>query len=171
MSDLFHHNLPLGFIKRAFETMRKAHWHTFQILAKRFARPKELAPSLLWPPNVWIGVELPRYYFRMADLQALPSSIRFLSCEPLLGDLPDLPLNGIHWVIVGGELGPSTRPMKAKWVEKVCAQCVRAGLPFFFEKWGGVQKWRHERLLKGCEYNEFPTPMSGMLGNLMSQRR
>jgi protein gp37 len=162
MSDLFHEKVPLLFITRVFETMQKAHRHTFQILTKRSARLRELAPSLPWPPNVWMGisVELSRYYSRIHDLSAVPAAVRFLSCEPLLGALPDLPLDGIHWVIVGGEFGPGARPMKGEWAENIRAQCARAGAAFFLKQWGGVQKWRHGRLLNGREYNEYPVSSS-----------
>jgi protein gp37 len=158
MSDLFHEKVPFEFIARVFETMEQAQWHTFQILTKRSARLRELAASLPWPPNVWMGVsvELPRYYFRIADLQRVPAHIRFLSCEPLLGALPDLPLDGIHWVIVGGESGPGARPMKAEWAEDIRSQCAGKGVAFFFKQWGGVQKWRTGRLLNGREYSEYP---------------
>ncbi len=161
MSDLLHEKVPLEFIERVFETMQRARWHTFQVLTKRSARLKELAPSLPWSPNVWMGVsvELPRYYFRITDLQTVPAQVRFLSCEPLLSALPDLPLEGIHWVIVGGESGPAVRPMKVEWVESIHAQCVRVGAAFFFKQWGGVQKWRNGRLLNGREYNEYPLPL------------
>ncbi|MCD6507982.1 phage Gp37/Gp68 family protein [Candidatus Poribacteria bacterium] len=165
MSDLFHKEVPSHFIRRVFETMEKAHWHIFQILTKRSARLKELASSLPWPSNVWMGVsvELPQYYFRIEDLRCVPASVRFLSCEPLLGALPDLPLDGIHWVIVGGKSGPNARPMKPEWVEDIRRQCAKAGIPFFFKQWGGIQKWKNGRKLNGKEYNEFPNDIQMQL--------
>jgi len=159
MSDLFHEEVPAEFIAQAFETMQKAHWHIFQILTKRSQRLRKLAPALPWPPNVWVGVsvELKQYYSRIEDLKTVPATVRFLSCEPLLGPLPDLPLEGVHWVIVGGESGPNARPMKLEWVLDIKAQCQRKNIPFFFKQWGGVQKWRNGRLLEGKEYDEYPS--------------
>ncbi len=159
MSDLFHEEVPLSFIQRVFKTMEKAHWHIFQVLTKRSKRLKEVAPNLTWAPNIWMGVsvETSKYYYRIRDLLEVPAAVRFLSCEPLLGPLPNLPLEGIHWVIVGGESGPNARPMKEEWVISIKEQCKAAGIPFFFKQWGGVQKWKTGRKLQGREYNEMPS--------------
>jgi protein gp37 len=114
MSDLFHHDITLDFIRRCFKTMAETPQHTYQILTKRSERPVELAPYLPWPENVWMGVSVEdsRVMHRIQDLLQIPAHVRFLSCEPLIGPLDDLPLDGIHWVIVGGESGPGCRPMQ-----------------------------------------------------------
>jgi len=158
MSDLFHEQVPTEVIMRIFETMTKANWHVFQILTKRSERLKDLAETLPWPPNIWVGVsvENDKYFERIRHLQSVPANVRFLSCEPLLGALENLPLDGIHWVIVGGESGPGARPMKIEWVLSILEQCRKAGVPFFFKQWGGVHKWKNGRTLLGKEYNEYP---------------
>lgn len=158
MSDMFHKDIPLSFIQRAFEVMEKAHQHTFQVLTKRADRLLELSGSLPWPPNVWMGVsvEQKRWYSRIQALAQVPAKTRFLSCEPLLEALPDLPLQGIHWVIVGGESGPGARTMREEWADGVRISCEKQDVPFFFKQWGGVQKWRQGRLLNGVEYNGMP---------------
>ena len=158
MSDLFHESVPLEFIQRVFATMRACPQHTFQVLTKRSARLRDLAQYLDWAPNIWMGVSVEnrRVIHRIHDLQAVPAHVRFLSCEPLLGPLDDLPLDGIHWVIVGGESGPDARPMQAEWVRTIRDQCRRADVPFFFKQWGGVRKDRTGRDLDGRAYDEMP---------------
>ena len=159
MSDLFHRDIPIDFIQRCFETMRKASQHTFQILTKRPERVVELASDLPWPSNVWMGtsVESADYTWRIHELQRVPAKVRFLSVEPLLGPIPQLPLRGIAWVIVGGESGPGARPMDADWVRQIRDRCLRYNVPFFFKQWGGVQKSRSGRILDGRTWDEFPT--------------
>jgi len=145
MSDLFHEDVPEQFIREVFRVMREASWHTFQVLTKRSARLRCLAPSFLegldWPDNVWMGVsvESQRWTCRVDDLREVPAAVRFLSCEPLLGPL-SLDLRGIHWVIVGGESGPRARPMKPEWARAVRDQCLAAGVPFFFKQWGAYDE-------------------------------
>lgn len=158
MSDLFQEAVPLEFIQAAFETMAQCPQHTFQILTKRSARLCELASSLVWPANVWMGVsvENQKVIGRIDDLQRVPAAVRFLSCEPLLGPLQDLPLSGIHWVIVGGESGPKARPMSARWVDDIHRQCRTADVPFFFKQWGGKRKDLTGRELNGRTYDEMP---------------
>lgn len=158
MSDLFHEKVPEGFIRRVFEVMEEAAWHTFQILTKRSARVRELAPRLLWPPNVWQGVsvENAHYTFRVGDLQQVPAAVRFLSVEPLLGPIPSLPLDGISWVIVGGESGPRHRPLDPAWVRQIRDQCVQARVPFFFKQWGGRTPKAGGRRLDGREWDQMP---------------
>jgi protein gp37 len=159
MSDLFHKDVPLGFIQDVFQVMGQAHWHTFQVLTKRSERLRKLADKLDWPDNIWMGVSVEdmRVAHRVDDLRDVPASIRFLSCEPLLGSLKDLSLSKIHWIIVGGESGPGARPMKEDWVRELRTKCRRAGKPFFFKQWGGPIKSRTGRKLDGAEYNEFPS--------------
>jgi protein gp37 len=158
MSDLFHEQVPLEFIQRAFATMRACDWHVFQILTKRSRRLLELADELEWPCNVWMGVSVEdaNVMSRVEHLACAPAHVRFLSCEPLIGPLPDLPLAGIDWVIVGGESGPNARPMDPAWAEDIRDQCSRQGVAFFFKQWGGVNKHRTGRLLGGRTYDEMP---------------
>src|SRR2546425_1164120 len=135
MSDMFHEAVPTAYIRRVFDVMAEADWHTFQILTKRSRRLAALAPDLPWPPNVWQGVsvENQRYTSRVADLQTVPAAVRFLSVEPLLGPIPKLPLDGIQWVIVGGESGTGRRPMASGWAREIRDQCAEAGVAFFFK--------------------------------------
>jgi protein gp37 len=158
MSDLFHDNIPLAYIQRVFATMRDCPHHTFQVLTKRSERLAELAPQLPWPKNVWMGVsvEAARVLHRIQDLQSVPAAVRFLSLEPLIGPLDALPLEGIHWAIVGGESGPKARPMRKEWVTSIFRQCRAARVPFFFKQWGGVRKDLTGRELNGRIYNEMP---------------
>jgi len=159
MSDLFHEKIPIRFIKRVFRTMQSCPQHTFQVLTKRSDRLRELAVRLPWPSNVWMGVsvENDRVLHRITDLQSVPARVRFLSCEPLIGPLDDLPLDGIDWVIVGGESGPHARPMHRSSVESIRRQCERAAVTFFFKQWGGVRKHLAGRQLNGRTYDAMPT--------------
>jgi protein gp37 len=160
MSDLFHEAIPDDFIGRVFSTMREAHWHIFQILTKRAQRLELLAPSLPWAPNIWQGVsvENSRYVSRIAHLQKVPAVVRFLSIEPLLGSIDRIPLDGIHWVIVGGESGPGHRPVRPDWVRAIRNQCEVARVPFFFKQWGGRTPKSNGRLLDGRFWNGMPRP-------------
>ncbi|WP_322488405.1 phage Gp37/Gp68 family protein [Chloroflexus sp.] len=158
MSDLFHHDVPPDFICAVFAVMRQAHWHTFQVLTKRAERLRALDSLLDWPPNVWMGVNVERtdYIARIDDLRVTGAAIKFVSCEPLLGPLPQLPLDGIDWVIVGGESGPGARPMDPAWVRDIRDQCLAADVPFFFKQWGGPRKDRTGRLLDGRTWDAMP---------------
>ena len=158
MSDLFHRDVPTDFIQDVFEVMRQASRHTFQVLTKRAARLASLAERLPWPDNVWVGVtvEASDYVQRIDFLQRVPAAVRFLSLEPLLGPIESLPLDGIDWIIVGGESGPRARPMRAEWALAVRDQCVAAGVPFFFKQWGGVQRTRAGRQLDGRTWDQYP---------------
>jgi len=158
MSDLFHKNVPPEFITRVFDTMRRCPQHEFQVLTKRAERLAEIAGHLDWPENVWMGVsvESQEYAYRSELLRTVPARIRFLSVEPLLGPIESLPLEGIHWVIVGGESGPGARPMLPEWVELVYRQCRAHGVRFFFKQWGGVLKHRNGRELFGQTFDEMP---------------
>lgn len=165
MSDLFHEDVPYEYIKQVFDVMKSAGHHRFQVLTKRSERLAELAPSLPWPENVWMGVsvENQRFASRVDDLRETDAAVRFLSCEPLLGFL-DLNLDGIHWVIVGGESGPGARRMKPEWACAVRDQCVEAKVPFFFKQWGAhdeegkrVGKKRSGRVIGGSTFSELPT--------------
>jgi len=158
MSDLFHERIPIRFIEEVFAIMEKAHWHTFQILTKRAERLHKLYSVLPWPPNVWMGVsvETPDYAGRIQKLRDVPAAVRFLSLEPLLQPFGVLPLDGVHWVIVGGESGPYPRPMKSEWVRQVRDTCVSQRVPFFFKQWGGIAKKRAGRRLDGRTWDEMP---------------
>ncbi|MEO1130504.1 MAG: phage Gp37/Gp68 family protein [Planctomycetota bacterium] len=159
MSDLFHEDVPLDYIKRVFAVMEECPQHTFQVLTKRPEKMIEVAKQLPWPPNIWMGtsVETRRYFERVRILQRLrAASIRFLSCEPLLGPLPRLPLANIDWVIVGGESGPGARPMAEEWVLRIKEQCEARGVHFFFKQWGGTNKRTTGRHIQGQTFDEMP---------------
>jgi protein gp37 len=158
MSDLFHEAVPVDFIRRVFAVMGDCSQHTFQILTKRSRRLAEMAPLLSWPKNVWMGVTVENadYAYRIDDLRDVPSAVRFLSIEPLLGPLDDLALEGIDWVIVGGESGPGARPMKKEWVLSIQSNCQRSNVPFFFKQWGGVHKKKAGRSLEGRTWDQRP---------------
>lgn len=163
MSDLFHKDVPLEFIQRVFAVMASCPRHEFQILTKRPERVLELAGHLPWPENVWMGtsVESMIYTFRIDLLRQVPARVRFLSCEPLIGPIPRLPLEGIHWVIVGGESGPHSRLMASQWVTQIRDQCLYHHVPFFFKQWGGVHKHETGRDLDGREWNQYPRESHG----------
>jgi protein gp37 len=158
MSDLFHEEVPLTFIKRVFDVMRRAHWHRFQILTKRSDRLFDLDPQLKWMPNIWMGVSVENedYAYRIDDLRKTGAYIKFLSLEPLLGPLHQLHLEGINWVIVGGESGPGARPMDPSWVTDIRDQCQNKRIPFFFKQWGGMNKKKAGRNLEGRTWDEMP---------------
>ena len=168
MSDLFHPDVPDDYIIQVFEVMESANRHRFQVLTKRSERLAELAPSLPWPSNVWMGVsvENQRFTGRVDDLRRVPAAVRFLSCEPLLGDL-ELDLHDINWVIAGGESGPGARAMDPDWVRGVRDQCADAEVPFFFKQWGAhddlgrrVGKKAAGRSLDGKTCSEMPKVMA-----------
>jgi protein gp37 len=158
MSDLFHEDVPLAYVRRVFDVMRRAHWHRFQVLTKRASRLAELDAELSWTPNIWMGVsvESAKYVPRIDDLRRTRAHVRFLSLEPLLGPLPTLDLRGMHWAIVGGESGPRARAMNADWARALRDQCVKAGVPFFFKQWGGKNKKQAGRVLDGRTWDEMP---------------
>jgi len=163
MSDMFHAAVPSEFILQAFDVMRRAHWHRFQVLTKRADRLGDLSAELPWADNIWMGVsvESESYTFRIDHLRKTGASIKFLSLEPLLGPLDHLRLDGIDWVIVGGESGPGARLMNPEWVISIRNQCVEAGVPFFFKQWGGVWKKKFGRALEGRTWDQMP--LSGQL--------
>jgi protein gp37 len=159
MSDLFHRDVPTSFIKKVFLTMNKAPWHCFQVLTKRSGRMLKISKGLNWSSNIWLGVtvENEQYQNRILELQETPASVKFLSLEPLLGPMQNIPLKGIDWVIVGGESGPGAREMKKNWAADVRDQCLSANVPFFFKQWGGVNKKKAGRLLGDRLWNQMPT--------------
>ncbi len=159
MGDLFHEKVPDEFIKRVFEVMRSCRQHRFHVLTKRNQRLRQLAPKLPWPENIWMGVtvEDSRNVTRIADLVATPAAVQFLSVEPLLSDIPNLPLYGIDWVIVGGESGPGARPVRKEWVLSIRDQCRKAAVAFYFKQWGGTRKHANGRTLGGRIYDAMPS--------------
>ena len=160
MSDLFHKDVPSDFLVKVFDTMKRAYWHTFQMLTKRSDRLVHIASYLPWPENVWMGVsvESQEYTNRIHDLVKVPAAVRFLSVEPLLGPISKLPLRGIDWVIVGGESGPKARPMERDWVVQIKRRCRESEVPYIFKQWGGVRKKEAGRELFGKTYDEMPIP-------------
>lgn len=158
MSDVFHEGVPDEYIARIFRVMNECPQHQFQVLTKRPERAAALANKLEWTENIWMGtsVESMMYTHRIDKLREVPANVRFLSCEPLLGPIPKLPLKGIHWVIVGGESGPGARPMDEAWVTQIRDRCRETDVPFFFKQWGGVQKSKTGRMLDGVTWSEMP---------------
>lgn len=158
MSDLFHARVPLGHLRQVFHVMATTPQHTYQILTKRAARLAKTANLLDWPPNVWIGVsvESADELDRVDHLRSVPATVRFISAEPLLGPLGPLNLDGIHWVITGGESGPAARPMDPTWARDLRDQCAENQIPFFFKQWGGRTPKAGGRLLDGRTWNDMP---------------
>lgn len=158
MSDLFHAKVPLDFVQQVFTVMAETPQHTYQVLTKRASRLRKIAGSLDWPDNVWMGVSVENAdtLDRIDDLRAVPAAVRFLSCEPLLGSLEGLNLDGIGWVIAGGESGHRHRPMDPAWVVEIRDACERARVPFFFKQWGGRTPKTGGRTLEGLIHNEMP---------------
>jgi len=162
MSDLFHPEVPLSFVREVFGVMVDTPRHTYQILTKRSKRLASVAPSLPWPPNVWMGVsvETERYLFRIDHLREVPAAVRFLSLEPLLGPLPGLDLSGMGWVIVGGESGPRARAMDEAWVTAIRDTCDKSAIPFFFKQWGGRTPKAGGRPLVGQLHDGMPAAVA-----------
>jgi protein gp37 len=158
MSDLFHEDIPDDFVRRIFEVMVRAEQHTFQVLTKRHERLAELAVDLPWPQHVWMGVSIEnrRFVHRADYLRRVPAAVRFISAEPLLGPLEGLDLNGIDWLIAGGESGPGHRPVKEAWLRELRDRCRSEEVAFFFKQWGGQTPKAGGRKLKGREWNEIP---------------
>ncbi|MBI2954997.1 MAG: phage Gp37/Gp68 family protein [Chloroflexi bacterium] len=158
MTDIFHDDVPFDYIEKILNTMRRASWHTFQVLTKRSARLLELRTLISWPDNVWVGVtvEDQQHTFRIDHLRRVDARVRFLSVEPLLGPIDDVDLTGIDWLIVGGESGPGARPVAEEWVIGLRDKCEASNVPFFFKQWGGVNKGATGRKLQGKIYDQRP---------------
>ncbi|WP_194821826.1 DUF5131 family protein [Micromonospora sp. S-DT3-3-22] len=158
MSDLFHARVPLPFVQRVFEVMRETPQHTYQLLTKRAGRLAKVAPQLDWAPNIWMGVSVEgaTELSRVDDLRRVPAAVRFISAEPLLGPLTDLNLDGIDWLIAGGESGPVHRPVDPLWVRHLRDRCGEAGTAFFFKQWGGRTPKAGGRELDGREHSAMP---------------
>ncbi len=158
MSDLFHKDVPFEFIEKVFTVMNNTPQHTYQVLTKRAERLYELHHKLNWTNNIWMGVSVEdsRVVERIDYLRDTDAKVKFLSCEPLIGALPNLNLTNIDWVIVGGESGRKARPMKESWVWDIKQQCDKQGIAFFFKQWGGVNKKKTGRLLGDRTYDAMP---------------
>ena len=162
MSDLFHKQVPWDFVDQVFDTMERADWHIYQVLTKRSSLMRKFVTKRYGnkkaPSHIWLGtsVEDGTKTSRVRHVQQMAAGVRFLSIEPLIGPIGNLDLEGIHWVIVGGESGPGARPMKAEWAREVRDQCLAAGVPFFFKQWGGIRPKSGGRSLDGREWNQFP---------------
>jgi protein gp37 len=161
MSDLFHKDVPLEFIKKVFKVMNDNHQHVFQVLTKRAERLFEVHNELKWTANIWMGVsvENEKVLDRIDFLRKTKAKVKFLSCEPLIGPLPKMNLKKIDWVIVGGESGHTPRPMDAEWVLDIQQQCEKKDVAFFFKQWGGKNKKANGRMLNGKTYDEMPERM------------
>lgn len=170
MSDLFHAKVPLDFVKQVFEVIAETPQHTYQVLTKRASRLPRLASKLDWPTNLWLGVSVEDqdHLDRVDDLRQVPASVRFLSCEPLLGPLTGMNLAGIDWVITGGESGPSARPLEVDWVREIRDMCTGSGIPFFHKQWGGRTPKAGGRELDGMVWSQMPAqsalPLKSALG-------
>jgi protein gp37 len=159
MSDLFHARVPVDYVRRVFQVMADTPRHTYQVLTKRASRLAKLAPHLDWPENVWMGVSVEddSQADRVERLRGVPAAVRFVSAEPLLGPLLDLNLDGIQWLIAGGESGQGCRPMDPEWVRSLRDQCLMAGTAFFFKQWGGRTPKAGGRMLDGRTWDEMPS--------------
>jgi protein gp37 len=177
MSDLFHRDVPDGYVEAVCRVMEQAHWHTFQVLTKRSERMRDLLQGRLSfaarLPHIWWGVSVEDQAHglpRIDHLRSAPAGLRMLSVEPLLEDLGRLDLTGIGWVIAGGESGPGARPMAPAWVASLRDQCSAAGVPFFFKQWGGTRKGRAGRTLDGRTHDDVPTRLSASLPSTEQRR-
>lgn len=159
MGDLFHGRVPLSFIREVFDVMADTPQHTYWLLTKRPSRARKLADRLPWPSNIWLGasVENEKVTHRIADLQRTPAQTRMVFCEPLLGPLPNLDLDGIGWVTVAGEAGRKARPMQAEWARDLRDQAVSADIPFYFKQWGGADSASRGRQLDGQLWEQIPS--------------
>lgn len=174
MSDLFHKEIPVSFIDAVFDTMEKAHWHTFQVLTKRSSLMVRYLRSrygaALAPPHIWLGVSIEdkQNLVRLKHLKTAQASIKFVSFEPLLGPLGEVDMAGIDWAIVGGESGPHARPMAEEWAIEIRDQCRAAKVAFFFKQWGGIRPKSGGRLLRGREWNQYPRMPKTTTGRAMA---
>jgi protein gp37 len=164
MSDLFHARVPLEFIRDLFDVCRDTPQHTYQVLTKRSLRLRRVAEKLEWPTNLWMGVSVENAdaLARVNHLRAVPAVVRFLSCEPLIGPLDGIGLDGIHWVIAGGESGPAHRHVDEAWVRGIRDACTDSGVPFFFKQWGGRTPKSFGRELDGRIWDEMPVPAAAV---------
>lgn len=158
MSDIFHEEVPDEYILQIFHIMNQAFWHRFQVLTKRSERLLAMNQLIHWTDNIWMGVtvENAEHAYRIDHLRNTQASVKFLSLEPLLGPLTNLSIEGIDWIIVGGESGPMARPIKEEWVREIHEHCIQHNIPFFFKQWGGVNKKKNGRMLDGQVWEQIP---------------
>jgi protein gp37 len=158
MSDIFHEKVPQDYILKIFETMNKADWHIFQVLTKRPERLEELREKINWTKNIWLGttIESNKYIDRVKFIKETQANIKFISFEPLIDSVKDIDIDGIDWVIVGGESGSGSRAIKKEWIYEIKEKCDKLNIPFFFKQWGGTNKKKSGRLLDGKIYDEMP---------------
>jgi protein gp37 len=158
MSDIFHEKVPQDYILKIFETMNKADWHIFQVLTKRPERLEELREKINWTKNIWLGttIESNKYIDRVKFIKETQANIKFISFEPLIDNVKDIDIDGIDWVIVGGESGSGSRVIKKEWIYEIKEKCDKLNIPFFFKQWGGTNKKKSGRLLDGKIYDEMP---------------
>lgn len=158
MSDLFHKDIPSDFILKVFKTMNNAGRHIFQVLTKRPQRLLEIRNEINWTDNIWIGttVESEKYAYRIKYIKDIPARVKFLSLEPLLSSVGNISLDGIDWVIVGGESGPVSRHVRKEWITDIKDRCEDNGIPFFFKQWGGVNRKKAGKELDGRTFTEIP---------------
>ena len=159
MSDLFHADVPDKFIRAVFATMMEADWHIYQVLTKRPQRLARMADGLPWPAHIWVGVSVESndYVWRADFLRRVPAAVRFISAEPLLGPVDQLNLEGIHWLITGGESGAGFRPCNPEWVRNARDRCLAHNVAYFHKQWGGRTPKAGGRLLDGRTWDEFPS--------------
>lgn len=164
MGDLFHAKVPVSFVQDVFDVMESTPQHTYWVLTKRPARARKLAEKLDWPENLWLGVSVEdeRVLHRLEDLRRAPAPVKMLMCEPLLGPLDGLDLDGIGWVTAAGEAGRGSRPVDPRWVRSLRDQAVAAGVPFYFKQWSGVKSRTLGRELDGREWNELPLALTAV---------
>lgn len=172
MSDLFHPSMPDEYIRQIFNTMVRADWHIYQVLTKRSGRLSRLGQTLPWPSHIWAGVSVEnnRYTWRAEQLKLVPAAVRFVSAEPLLGAVDQLDLNGLHWVISGGESGIGNRPCDPDWVRSLRDRCQAAGVAFFHKQWGGRTPKVGGRILDGRTWDELPAFPAFPTGSAIDDR-
>jgi protein gp37 len=177
MSDLFQSGIPDPYVEQVVRVMEMANWHTYQVLTKRGERMRDLLSDQLafasQSRHIWWGVSVEDRKYGLPRIDALrnaPAAVRFLSVEPLLEDVGEINLEGIHWVIVGGESGHGARPMQESWVLDIKRQCKEARVPFFFKQWGGIQKSKAGRLLRGRTFDEMPLRESHPVASSVARR-
>lgn len=174
MSDLFHKEIPFSFIDAVFETMEAAKWHTFQVLTKRSPIMTRYLTRRYGdnaaPSHIWLGVSVEdsRNCVRLRHLRGARASVKFVSFEPLLGPIGKVDLSGFDWAIVGGESGPHARPMAEEWVVEIRDQCRTAGVAFFFKQWGGLRPKAGGRLLRGREWNQYPSRLNARFREVLA---
>jgi protein gp37 len=166
MSDLFHKEIPIEYIQKIFRVIKENPQHVFQILTKRadVLRYYDSEGWLEWPHNLWMGVtvESNEVMHRIDNLRSTSARVKFLSCEPLLTSLPTMNLQGIDWVIVGGESGRTPRPIKEEWVIDIKEQCLKMNVAFYFKQWGGTNKKKAGKMLEGKVFNAMPNSIESI---------